>query len=220
MLEEEKIVNNVPAEVVEPSAEDEMLPAELDLLPLQKETTEVLSDIVQAKSVDELKGYVSMFNLNMAKKNAVRIAKLQNLLDSVSDNAADRFEKHPDEFSNKEILDYMKTVQDQIISSQQSLEKLDETPMIQINNQKNEVNINVGVELSRESKERVLNAVNSLIKNMSKDKDAQEDEKELYNNDDESDYDEDYDAVYEDDETNRDLDYTEEYEEGEDGEDD
>ena len=149
-------------------AQDEMLPAQLDLLPLETETKEVLNDIVKAQSNEELKNYLAKFNLNMAKKNAVRIAKMQNLLDAVEDQAIERMEKHPSEFSNKEIQEYMKTVQDQINSCQRAIDGLEEKPMIQINQQKNEVNINVENPAlkTRESKERVMNAVEALLQQM------------------------------------------------------
>lgn len=147
---------------------DDMLPAELDLVPLERDTKETLKEIVGAQSIDELKDYAARFSLNMAKKNAVRVAKLQNLLDSVNELAISRFEKSPGEFSNKEVLDYMKAVQEQIDSSQQAIDTIGDTPMIQINNQKNEVNINVehpGLQ-TRESKERVINAVKALMQNL------------------------------------------------------
>jgi len=148
--------------------EDEMLPAELDLLPLQTETKEVLNDIVKAKSNEELKGYLARFNLNMAKKNAVRIARMQNLLDAVDDQAIERMEKHPSEFSNKEIQEYMKTIQDQINSSQKAIDGLEEKPMIQITDKHSEVNINVESPAlaSREAKDRVMKAVEALTKQL------------------------------------------------------
>ena len=148
--------------------EDEMLPAELDLLPLQTETKEVLNDIVKAKSNEELKGYLARFNLNMAKKNAVRIARMQNLLDAVDDQAIERMEKHPSEFSNKEIQEYMKTIQDQINSSQKAIDGLEEKPMIQITDKHSEVNINVESPAlaSREAKDRVMKAVEALTRQL------------------------------------------------------
>ena len=157
-IETAEVEATVPAVV-----EDDMLPVEIDTLPLEAETSKVVNQIVKSKDVEELKSYVDMFSLNMAKKNALRVAKLQNLLDKVNDQAIERFESHPDEFSNKEILDYMKVVQDQIHTSQQDIEAIGEKPMIQINNQKNEVNINVESGLSRESKTKVLDAVKMLL---------------------------------------------------------
>lgn len=166
MLEENEKIEQVSPQDL---PEDEMLPAELNLLPLKKETNEVLNNIVKAESVDELKSYTDMFNFNMAKKNAVRIARLQNLLDEVDEQAIKRFENSPGEFSNKEIIDYMKTVQEQINSSKLALDSAGEKPMIQINNQKNEVNINMenSALKTRESKERVINAVQALLQQMS-----------------------------------------------------
>ena len=164
---------------VEKLPEDDLLPAEINTVPLEKETTKVINNIVKADSTEELKSYVDMFSLNMAKKNAVRIAKLQNLLDKVTDQAITRAEKYPDEFSNKEIIDYMKVVQEQITTSQKSIETVGEQPVIQINNQKNEVNINVDAGLSRESKTRVVDAIKALMEQVSVDNS----DEELYNND-------------------------------------
>ena len=157
-MEEEKVI--IPEEI----SEDELLPDTIDTIPLEKETTKVVNQIVKAESVAELKEYTDMFSLNLAKKNAVRIAKLQNLLDLVNEQAINRFEKHSDEFSNKEIIDYMKAVQEQIVSSAKTIESIDEKPLTQINNTKTEVNINVDSQgLSRESKARVLDAVDALV---------------------------------------------------------
>ena len=198
MPEEKELTAEKEAEVAVEESHDEMLPTEIDLVPLQKETDEALKDIVSANSVEELKDFTARFNLNMAKKNAVRMAKLQNLLDAVNDQAISRFENQPGEFSNKEVLDYMKVVQEQINSSQQALDTVGDAPMIQINNQKNEVNINVEHPAlsSRESKERVLGAVQALIQNLVQhpqdDTQPEEEEvqdEELYNSDEENDID-------------------------------
>ena len=168
-------------------ADADLLPAELNLLPLQKETAEVVNGIVNAKDLDELKSFTDKFSLNMAKKNAVRVAKLQNLLDAVNDNAIDRFTNHPDEFSNKEVLDYMRVVQEQITASTKEIQSIGETPMLTINNQKNEVTVNVNSDsLTRESKTKVLDAVNALLKQVTLPQ-VESDEETLYNISDELD---------------------------------
>lgn len=182
MEENEKLVDSGKEllETVE-QADDDLLPAELNLLPLQKETADVVNGIVNAKDLDELKAYTDKFSLNMAKKNAVRVAKLQNLLDAVNDNAIDRFTNHPDEFSNKEILDYMRVVQEQITASTKEIQTIGETPMLTINNQKNEVTVNVNSDsLTRESKNKVLDAVNALLKQVTVPT-VESDEETLYN---------------------------------------
>lgn len=172
-MTDEKNVN-LPEEL----AKDELLPTEIDVVPLEQETAKVLNNIVKAETTEELKAQVDMFSLNMAKKNAVRIAKLQNLLDNVTDQALIRAEKHPGEFSNKELLDYMKITQDQINNAQFNIENIGEKPMIQINNQKNEVSINMDSGLTRESKTKVIDAIKALVQQVT----AQDDGEELYNN--------------------------------------
>lgn len=142
---------------------DDQLPAEIDQVPLERETADVINKIVKAGSTDELKSYVDMFNLNIAKKNALRVAKLQNLADAVVDQAVTRADKHASEFTNKEIIDYIRVVNEQIKSAKDELSAIGESPAVQINNQKNEVNINVVDGLNQESKHRVLDAIKALI---------------------------------------------------------
>lgn len=150
----------------EQEVKDELLPTEIDTLPLEEETKQIITDIVKAKDVDSLKELTDIFAINQAKKNALRIVKLNNLLDAVNDQAIERFERRPDEISNKEILDYMKVVQEQINNSNRTLESIDTKPMIQIN--KNEVNINVEKstlgQLNEDEKEKVKNAIQQLLK--------------------------------------------------------
>lgn len=144
---------------------DDMLPAEIDSLSLEQSATKLVNDIIKTDNVDELKNLTKLFDINQAKKNALRVIKLNNLLDKVNDQAIERFEKRPYEISNKELLDYMQVVQDQIERSQQTLDKIDQSPAIQINQQNNSINVNVGDgAIDRDSKERVIDAVTALLK--------------------------------------------------------
>lgn len=145
--------------------EDELLPAELNTLALEKSSNQLVNDIVETDDIDELKTLTKLFEINQAKKNALRIVKLNNLLDKVNDQAIERFEKRPYEISNKELLDYMKVVQEQIQNSQETLSNIDQSPAIQINQQNNSINVNVGQNaIDRDSKERVIDAVTALLK--------------------------------------------------------
>ena len=60
---------------------DELLPAEIDEMPLTTETNKLVSDIIDTTDVNELKELTKMFTLTQAKKNALRIVKLNTLLD-------------------------------------------------------------------------------------------------------------------------------------------
>jgi hypothetical protein len=148
-----------------PATKDELLPAEIDTIALEESSISLVQNIINTDNVDELKTLTKMFEINQAKKNALRVIKLNNLLDKVNDQAIERFEKRPYEISNKELLDYMKVVGDEIERSQDMISKIDNSPAIQINQQNNSINVNVGGEkIDRDSKERVIDAVTQLLK--------------------------------------------------------
>lgn len=158
----------IAVEQVTEELEDELLPAEIDEMPLAEETTKIVTEIIKSENVNELKELTKMFTLNQAKKNALRIVKLNNLLDMVNDQAISRIEKRPDEISNKELLDYMNVVSTQIEKSQKSMTLVDETPLVQLHQQNNSVTVNVNSDsdekLNRDSKEKVIDAVRELLK--------------------------------------------------------
>lgn len=137
------------------------------LIPLDDQEKQIIQEIIRAPTQQELQAQFDAFNMNQSKKNALRIIKLNSLLDKVEDQAIERFEKRPDQVSNKEILEYMQVVSTQIERSQKFIDSIKDKPMIKVNNQKNEVNINIGTqELDREGKERVVDAIQALLKQL------------------------------------------------------
>lgn len=132
---------------------------------LDESTKRLAGEIIEEENIDKIKDLTVLFNLNMSKKNVTRLMKLNDLLDSVSDQMAKRLENRSDEFSNNDLITYMKVIQDSMDKSSKSLNQVDETPAISINNTKNEVNIAItdGVTLDRNSKERVLDAVKAYL---------------------------------------------------------
>lgn len=135
----------------------------IDLIPLDNEASQVAGQILKEKNVTEVQKLVQLFNLNQQKKNVIRILKLNSLLDKVSDNMLTRFEKRPDEFSNSDLLNYMNVVQSSIEKANKQLNLIEEAPPIQLN----QVNINVpGETLNRESRDKVAEAVRSIMKKL------------------------------------------------------
>lgn len=124
----------------------------------------ILDKIFAAEDKDELQAQFDLFNMNQAKKNALRIMKLRSLLDKVEDQAIERFEKRPNQVSNKELLDYMQVVSTQIEKSQNVMDSLKDTPMIKAIQNNTEVNINVSPTLPRESKEKVIDVIQALLR--------------------------------------------------------
>lgn len=148
---------------------NEAIDNSIALLPLDKQEEKIVQEIIKAPSQQELQAQFDAFNMNQSKKNALRIIKLNSLLDKVEDQAIERFEKKPDQVSNKELLEYMTVVAGQIDRSQKYIDTLKDRPMIKVTDKSQNVNINIGTELNRDSKERVMDAIQGLLKQLSKD---------------------------------------------------
>lgn len=141
---------------------DKDLSNSLNLVALDDETTELAQKIINESSLDEIKNLTKLFNLNQSKKNAMRVLKLNTLLDKVSDQMIERFEKKPGEFSNADLLNYMTITQNAIDKANKSLNLVEETPAIQLQ-QNNQINVNIVDRLSRDSKDKVAEAVRSIL---------------------------------------------------------
>lgn len=161
MLDEKEEVKIIDSEEELNQAIDESMA----LLPLDQQEEKIVNEIIKAPSQKELQEQFDLFNINQSKKNALRIIKLNSLLDKVEDQAIERFEKKPDQVSNKELLEYMTVVAGQIDRSQKYIDTLKDKPMIRVN-QKNDVTINIGTELNKDSKERVMDAIQGLLKQL------------------------------------------------------
>ena len=131
---------------------------------LNKESLELIGQIIAETDEQRAKDLTYLFNVNQNKKTMVRVNKLSDLLDTITDQALARFTARPDEISNKELFDGLKTVQDLIERGQKQVAGPIEAPLIQVNNQTNEVNFGTsGSTLNRDSRERVKTAVLGLL---------------------------------------------------------
>lgn len=126
------------------------------------ETKQITDQIVKTNNVDEIKQLTQMFNVAQVKKNALRIVKLNKLLETVEDNIIERFEKYPDEISNKDLISYLQIISNQVDKSNENINTLEQKPLIQVNIQQNENNINIKGP-DRESKETVKDAIAQLL---------------------------------------------------------
>ena len=171
--EEKTAVSNVENALAVTNEETtQKLPVTIESMTEQTLATEqqVVKDIVAAPNKEELEKQFQLFNMNQVKKNALRIIKLNDLLTKVEDQALERFEKRPDQVSNKELLDYMNAVSNQIEKAQNfSKETLStEVGGIKIKQEKTEVNINVAPVLNRNEKDRVVDVISVLLNQMKK----------------------------------------------------
>lgn len=129
---------------------------------LVKEGNDIVDQIIEAKTSDELTNVTNLFLANQRKKDMIRSHKLSGLLGLIDDEVITRFTSDPESFDNDQLLRYMNSTQNNIDNISRSL---DEKPTIQINTQHNEININ-NTGLNRESRERVLEAVKDILSSL------------------------------------------------------
>ena len=148
----------------------------INLIPLDNSTEDLAKEIVEEKNFDRTQQLINLFNLNQAKKNALRVLKLNQLLDKVSDQMIERFDKRPGEFSNADLLNYMTVVQSSIDRANKSLNQIDDMPTINLN----QVNVNIQKDdidvLDRESRERVNDAIKAIMSKINNEKNKTEPE--------------------------------------------
>ena len=131
---------------------------------LNDESKAIIEQIIAETDEQRVRDLTHMFNANQNKKTMARVNKLSDLLDTITDQALERFTARPDEISNKELFDGLKVVQDLIERGQKQVSGAGETPLIQINQQNNEVNVgSTTSNLNRESRERVKAAVLDIL---------------------------------------------------------
>lgn len=145
----------------------ETAPVTTDPKALKDESKALIEQIISETDEYKVKELTQLFNANQNKKTMARVDKLSDLLDTITDQALVRFTSRPDEISNKELFDGLKVVQDLIERGQKQVSGTNETPLIQVNQQNNEVNIGGSPStLNRDSRERVKSAVLQLLSSL------------------------------------------------------
>lgn len=176
MQEEEKTVEvidtkeesteiNTTVETTEKVEVPTVVSSEINILPLEESTKNVLERIIQEDDVEQVKDLTKSFNLNQFKKNMMRVVKYGDLLDKVLTQTDKRITERPDEIPNKELLDFLQAIQTNMEKTQKAVDSIDSAPLIQINNQDNSVNVNLNKDgLDKDSKENVLSVVQQILK--------------------------------------------------------
>ena len=142
-----------------------VLSNDLNTEPLDSRTQKIAQEILDTEDIDKVKDLTSLFNLNTKKRNVMRVLKMTQLLDSVTDKVIERFEKTPDNFSNEDLLKYMQVTENAIDKANKNLDMVEETPAIQFQ-QNNQVNINIDRGLNRDSRAKVTEAVEAILKKL------------------------------------------------------
>lgn len=119
------------------------------------------NEILTSEDANELSDIIDIFNLNLQKKNLIRNKKLNDIQDKVVERMLEKIESEPWEFSNDDLIKFHKVIQE-TISKSPDIDKL-EIPFIQVNQQ---INVN-SPNFDRESRVKILSAVNDILNNES-----------------------------------------------------
>lgn len=173
-MEDNYVVSNLSPEtpdseewdVEAASPQEELTSAQL--LPLaQKQQSEVLGQLIQTQEIDQVKDLTHLFNVSQTKRNALRIQALNDVQDALVRQMADRLAKQPDNFNNADIASWMKVVQQVMDTSQKGVDQVSTLPAITYQQTNNtQVNVNVADTLSRESRDRITDAVQKILQNI------------------------------------------------------
>lgn len=141
--------------------------------PLDQKLSGLVDNILTEEDPNKTKDLVDLFNWNMSKKNILRLQKLNNLYDSITDQMVERVDKRADQFSNSDLLDYVKTIQGAIDINTKNLTQVQDTPQI-IQQQNTQINVNLVDNFDQDAKKRILDAIQATLKQASAVKDTQE----------------------------------------------
>lgn len=117
--------------------------------------------ILDENNPEELKELIDLFNLNLKKKNIIRSEMLSDVQDKIVDQMSKRIENRPDEFSNADLLNYHKVVQDTLQKTDNNIDDID-VPQIQINQQFNVNNADTD-SFDKESRKKILSIVQTIL---------------------------------------------------------
>lgn len=129
---------------------------------LETPIEELSERILNETDIEQFDKIKNLFDLNIKKKEIIRLNKLNDLQDLTVEEMSKRLQSRSGEFSNQDLLGYFKTIQESINKSDTSLDNIDTSSIKVIQNQLN-INMNKEDDLSRESKNKVIEAIRSIL---------------------------------------------------------
>ena len=126
--------------------------------------------LISSTNPEDIQNIIYLFNISFQKKNTLRVQKLNQLQDKISDQIDERLTKKAGEFSNKDLLDYFKVFQDSINKNTLNLANQDNILPVQIIQNQTNI-IEEKNNLSRESKDKIRDAVKSILNKLNSSED-------------------------------------------------
>ena len=135
---------------------------------LDSRNNDLIDKLVDQDDSKQVKDLVNLFNLNHMKKQMIRTLTYDQLLDNIMDQMEQRVTKRADQFSNKDLLDYMNAMGNAIDKAQKQMVDVEAIPQIQINQQNNIVNVSEAENIDRESRKRIIDSVSNILARLNK----------------------------------------------------
>lgn len=132
-------------------------------LSLVTPSSDLIDKMMQETDLDEFNKIKALFDLNMKKKDLIRVNKLNELQDKAVNEMSARLELRSGEFNNKDLLEYFKTIQEVISKTDTNLDNIDVSKIKIIQNQYNIALHPEEAPLTKESRDKILSAVQSIL---------------------------------------------------------
>ena len=129
---------------------------------LVQEGNDLTEQIINETDMSKLNDLTKLFELNRKKKDIARANKLSNLLTIIDDEIVTRVSEQPESIKDQDLVKYMQSAQEAISAG---VDAGSQITQINITNKTN-VNVNNQPQLSRESRQRALNAVKEILGNI------------------------------------------------------
>ncbi len=164
-MEDIKKENNQTTDLAVPENKETALAVDpVNVKALDKESVKLINELIAENDMDKVKDLTYLFNVNQNKKTLARNNKLNELMDSLTGEAMSRVNNRPDEITSTELFNMMKITQELMEKGQKQASGITDTaPLIQINQQTNTVNAE-GKSFTKESRNKIQNAVSDILK--------------------------------------------------------
>ena len=147
--------------------EDKDLIQKTEIQKLDDNIDQIAKDLIVENDSDKSNDLINLFNWNISKKNALRIIKLNQLYDGITDQMIERFARRKGEFSNQDLLNYLNSVEASLEKQQKNMQTTEQIAPVQIQNN-TQVNVNIMDSFDTESKQRITDAIKSILKQAGK----------------------------------------------------
>lgn len=134
---------------------------------LNDASSKLVADLVDTDDPKKIQDITALFNMANTKKNAVRVLKMGQLWDHAAKELLKRVKDHPENASNDDLIKLLTIAEGGMDKASKVLGNVDVTPIIQINQQNNTLNISPESQLTKEERDQILAYVRNTLASVS-----------------------------------------------------